>query len=445
MSTRERRNLAIPIGVLLVLTSLVMSGAVLETTVLPEGTFVGTTRRAAALMACRVLLLLAAICLIAKRPRVTSVHIAALAEASVVAGVLSVALLQFAYTPPRIPSGWRSFAPVAERNELGYRGRKISYSSDDFVVLLLGDSQVEAMALPFDAMPERLLESALQGRGRHVRVFSVGTGGYGQDQELLALDEYFRTNRADLVVLWQTQSNDIWNNLFKTHMLNRNPKPTFWLDHEGLLQGPSEQLGESIGDSPFVLTALWRRVFGLSRRDRDWEQTLPEPYSPLTSYGGSVNNTWQERWNANVGFMRDENLATEKSHMAVMLTPRSKRMQYGLDLTRALTLRISETVTAQHGRFVVLQTETNDTAPARDEVYSLNGRYYKVSRDQFYANWEYINRGLAVEVIRVTVKDWRVSAEDGHLNAEATNQAMSLVADRLQACAYQKCRTCCLD
>jgi len=81
----------------------------------------------------------------------------------------------------------------------------------------------------------------------------------------------------------------------------------------------------------------------------------------------------------------------------------------------------------------VLQTETNDTAPARDEVYSLNGRYYKASRDQFYANWEYINRGLAVEIIRVTVKDWRVSAEDGHLNAEATNQAMSLVADRLQA------------
>jgi hypothetical protein len=29
----------------------------------------------------------------------------------------------------------------------------------------------------------------------------------------------------------------------------------------------------------------------------------------------------------NLGRMRDENLATEKSHMAVMLSPRSKRMR----------------------------------------------------------------------------------------------------------------------
>ena len=236
--------------------------------------------------------------------------------------------------------------------------RKIGYSSDDFVVLLLGDSQVEAMALPFDAMPERLLESALQGRGRHVRVFSVGTGGYGQDQELLALEEYFRTNRADLVVLWQTQSNDIWNNLFKTHMLNRTRSLRSGSTLKAFFR-PKRTTGGV--DRRFAIRAdraLEASVRSYATRSR-WEQTLPEPYSPLTSYGGSVNNTWQERWNANVGFMRDENLATEKSHMAVMLTPRSKRMQYRLDLTRALTLRISETVTAQHGRFVVLQTETN--------------------------------------------------------------------------------------
>ena len=96
--------------------------------------------------------------------------------------------------------------------------------------------------------------------------------------------------------------------------------------------------------------------------------------------------------------MRDENLATEKSHLAVMLTPRSKRMQYGLDLTRALTLRISKTVAAQHGRLVVLQTEADGTAPDREEVYRLNDRYYKVSRDQFYSNWAYINRGFDVEL-----------------------------------------------
>ena len=181
------------------------------------------------------------------------------------------------------------------------------------------------------------------------------------------------------------------------------------------------------------MAALWQRAFGLPWRDKRWELHLPEPYVALNRYDGPVRTDWQERWNTNLGRMRDENLDTEKSGLAVWLTPRSKRMQYGLDLTRALTRRIQELVTANHGRLVILQADTQEATPDVDQVYVLNGRYYRVSQRQFVSNWSYVNKGFDTEIVRVTVKDWRVGPEDGHLNAQATDEVMAGLADRMRA------------
>src|SRR6185369_11900812 len=123
-------------------------------------------------------------------------------------------LLQLVLRQSVVRSGWRSPAPPEERNGLGFRGRPIQYTDNDKVVVLLGDSQVEATALSFDAIPERVLESHLDVAPKTARVFTVGTWGYGQDQELLALEEFYKRYRADLVVLWETPANDVWNNVF---------------------------------------------------------------------------------------------------------------------------------------------------------------------------------------------------------------------------------------
>jgi hypothetical protein len=432
LTKRQRRNFAIPIGCFLIALGASVSGTVLEATIFPAGTIVGTTRRAAGLLLGRVLLVAAGAYLLVKRPRITAVHLAALVPGGVLAGIVGAVLLQVAYVPPPIVCGWKAFAPKAEQNQLGYRGRKIAYSPDDYVVVLLGDSQVEAMALPFDEMPELRLESYLDSPARKTRVFSVGTGGYGQDQELLALQEYFQRYRADLVVLWQTPGNDIWNNVFKTHMANRNPKPTFWLDESGNLRGPSEALGQPLGNSPIVAVALWQRAFGLPWRDKSWERHLPEPYVSIDHYDGPVRTDWQERWNTNVGRMRDENLDTEKSHMASLLVPRSKRMQYGLDLTRALTRRIQEVAKANHAGLVNFQVYDPALTPEDDRVYVLNKKYYRVSERQFKENWSYVNSGFDTEMIPITVKPWRVGPEDAHLNMQATDQAMRHLAERLR-------------
>jgi len=124
---------------------------------------------------------------------------------------------------------------------------------------------------------------------------------------------------------------------------------------------------------------------------------------------------------------------TEKSHLVVGLTPRSKRMKYGLDLTRALTERIQELATANRGRLVVFHTDARDLASDGDQVYVLNKKYYRVSKQQFEANWSYVNEGYDAEVIPVRIKEWRVGPENGHLNAPATEQVMAELAARLQS------------
>jgi hypothetical protein len=436
----QRRSFAIHLGWLLVVSALLLSGPMLELAVFPTGTIVGTARRASALMVVRILLACAGAYLLSVRPRITSIHLTAWAVASVTAAAAVAALLQLVYVPPPIVSGWRSFAPASEHNQLGYRGRPIiSYRPDDYVIVLLGDSQVEGYGLGFDAIPERLLESHLFRAGKRTRVVTIGAGGYGQDQELLALQEYFTKHRANLVVLWETPTNDIWNNVFKTHMASRNPKPTFWLDESRRLRGPGETLGEPLANSRIVVVSLLQRAFGLPWRDKSWERRLPEPYVPMRQYEGQVNTEWQDRWNTNLGRMRDEDLDTEKSHLAVMLTPRSKRMQYGLDLTRALIQQIEEVVTANQAHLVVMQVTTGDVVVHQEEgareedetVYVLNGKYYRTSNRQFHKNWQYVNKGFDLQIIPVTVRDWRIGPEDGHLNARAMDEAMAHLADRL--------------
>ena len=185
-----RRNLALHIGVALVIVAVMLSGRLLEATVFPSGTIVGTNRKAGALLSVQAVFAAVGVYLIARRPRVTAVHVTAFVLLGSMTAAAAAALLQLAYLPPRLVSGWKAFAAPAERNQLGFRGQRIDYATEDYVVVLLGDSQVEAMGLPFQSMPERALEAHLQIPNRRTRVFSIGAGAYGTDQEYLAIEQY---------------------------------------------------------------------------------------------------------------------------------------------------------------------------------------------------------------------------------------------------------------
>jgi hypothetical protein len=359
-----------------------------------------------------------------------------LAIASVLAGLLIAELaLRILNKPKPAISGWRAVGVSSkEQNQLGFRGQQIQYTNDDFVIVMLGDSQVEAKACAYEWMPERRLQFYLAESGRKVKVFSVGASGYGQDQELLALREYFDSFRANLVLLWETPVNDIWNNVFPSSMpAAGTPKPTFWLEN-GQLHGPSEQIGQVIREASRVkLIELWRKNIHWSR-DHSWEKYYPPPYKPMTDFHGDVKDDWQQLWNTNDDFRR-EDIATEKSNLATPLTPRSERMQYGLDLTHRLISEI-EKLGAAHGAQLVCFVGDNylsgDDALRGDGVHVLNGRYYRISAAQYWANIDVFNHGFRLLRVPVTVSEWRVGPENPHLNEHANDQVMKGLAKQLE-------------
>ncbi len=354
---------------------------------------------------------------------------------TVISLLIAEAALRLIHKPRVVLSGWRAInANPRENNQLGFRGQRIEYSDDDFVIVLLGDSQVEAVACAYEWMPERRLETYLNSTGRRVRVFSVAASGYGQDQQLLALREYFEKFRANLVVHWQTPKNDIWNNVFPTNMpVDGTPKPTFWLE-AGQLRGPSEGIGQPVSETPRLKLQLLLRRLARWSRDRHWEKLYPPAYRPLTEVRETVKDDWQQLWDKNERNMRAENLDTEKTHLSITLTPRSERMQYGLDLTRQLLQEIERLTRSRGGQFAIF-TAANvpfEEQSIEEGVHVLNGKCYATSKAQYYANLDYLNSGFNFFHIPVTMEPWRVGPDNSHLNEHATDQVMKDLAGRIE-------------
>lgn len=359
----------------------------------------------------------------------------------VVPVVLAEVLLNVIDKPKPATMGWKFSGFNSEKNQLGFRGQKIEYSESDKVVVLLGDSQVEGWGSAYEWMPERRLQTHLHNKlGQSIKVFTVGSAGYGYDQELLALQEYLKEYRADIVILWQTLENDVWNNLFPTHQpWNGTPKPTFWIDEDGSLAGPNGQIGDPLKLSSTRLgTLIHRALGGKNSLDTQWAHSkLPTPYVPMDSFDGEVRKDWQEAWDSKeIGFLVD-NFDEDKNHFCLHLVPRSPRVQYGIDLSRLLMTEMQKEVTKQNGKFLTFQASRFDEViqgkPGEERVYLLNGKYYKTSLDQAIQSMKDINDGFKSIDLPVREKVWRMGPEDSHLNQHAVDLMMQDLAEAISS------------
>jgi len=157
----------------------------------------------------------------------------------------------------------------------------------------------------------------------------------------------------------------------------------------------------------------------------------------MLTYDGLVKQEWQQA--SELGVLRDD-LSTEKGVMPLFLTPRSERMQYGLDLTRRLLHEIESLVSSHNGKFVIFFANDPrlETTSSSEVVQVVDGKYYRSSIDKYKENINYINQDFETYTIPITIEDWQVSPADEHLNEHANDQVMRDLAYRLENLIIQK-------
>ena len=114
--------------------------------------------------------------------------------------------------------------PVAF-NSAGMRDREHAMTKPEgvFRVLVLGDSFMEALQVPFEESFPSLVEHELsQGTGRRVEVVNASVSGWGTDDELTYLTRYGMQWKPDLILVVMTLHNDISDNLREQFHTIRN-------------------------------------------------------------------------------------------------------------------------------------------------------------------------------------------------------------------------------
>ena len=264
--------------------------------------------------------------------------------------------------------------------------------------------------------------------------------GYGQDQQYLALNKYFEKHRADLVLLMFTARNDIENNIFPASGGNDSIKPTFWLEKNGELRGPTEKWLET-ADSWFKLVLLWQYYFGKQlgkSRLEIWEKDiLPAPYRPLNNYQGEVDYSWQEIWTKHPQ-RAYKGLDIERIGPGNKFTPRSERRKYGINLTRKLFSEIKKLTETNNGHFIIFKEkrpwESDNTG--KEKVYYLKGKYYKLSVKQYQDNLNDILDGYEHYRIPLNSEKYKLNSEDFHLSQQAIDKLFKDLSQKISKKKY---------
>ena len=282
----------------------------------------------------------------------------------VVISLLAEFALRLFYNPLNSGWGWndspRKYLADFQNdlpNQLEVRGQNINYEDDDFVILLLGDSQVEAATCSPLNMPERILEKYLSDLlQRKIKVFSLAASGWGQDQQLIALEKYYEKFRSDLVLIWVTPKNDFWENTFpdrNTAQTAGHLKPTFRLV-EGDLSCPFYKSLHYYKNSALLQLFIsgYQNLKGETIEQyilEEWISSLPIPHNNENSDIHYKNNEFVEvdlkifsqkvfeysDYN-NLTVLTYEDFINSRSHFSPYLLNRSERDEYLLSITKRL-------------------------------------------------------------------------------------------------------------
>jgi hypothetical protein len=342
--------------------------------------------------------------------------------------LLGIAALEMAMRyknwPRPIPSGWRVSEAGGPINQFGWRGQPPRRRrTTDFVVVITGGGAVECRVCPNDETLDLMLERALRDHNPDIRVVTLGSSGYAQDQEFLALHEYFTYEHAELVINWASIADDVPANMFRAgHPWPGRPvlKPSFAL-YGTELRGPTEGIGDPIYRSK--LSALLGPWF--VDVDRNWTTLMPKP-DP-----GSVSPPSGAETQMHV----DEPLEQQRGAWSIWLTPRPARVQYGIELTRALLNKSRSLSMLRGARFAVLLTPAPaDRAPAPASMAAPDGAAAAPIALEHNGHWflaDPATRDAAIAEVTDGMDVITLPEEPRNDSPEAARRMMARLADTL--------------
>jgi len=205
-------------------------------------------------------------------------------------------------------------------NAVGMRDREhaVQKPAGVFRVLLLGDSFMEALQVPFDSSFPALLERGLSERtGKRVEVVSAGVSGWGTDDELRYLTQYGLQYQPDLVLVAMTLHNDISDNLRQQwHTVRGGVLVDQVVPPMSPVRYKIVQL-KALLATHFELYQLWRRV----------------------RHGGEIRQIGSQL----------------KSHVVQLFRePTPPAIEQGFDLTGHMLVAIRDTTASIHGRLAIV-------------------------------------------------------------------------------------------
>jgi hypothetical protein len=331
--------------------------------------------------------------------------------------------------------GWNSadiYPDMVPLNQLGFRGQAFNTTQNSKnKVILLGDSQIEANGLPYSFTLENLLQERTK---EEVDIYSIGSGGYGQDQQLLALQLYFQSYTAHHVILWFTPENDVWNNLFPTHWpWNGNPKPSFYLSKDGGLHGPNFEHRYSFRFNTKIhllrILGIMVKTFSLKSLDTKWAKQMPDAnvLKPLKNVDPNA---------LIIPVGQQEALLQEKSHYTIYQEKRSPRMDYGIQLTIQLLDSLQSICHRNGASFSIFYIDNQFVYEMPDKaiVSADNECGLAIDKTQYYNTVEEILAGFKHRHIPL-VSPWRaISLQDRH---HLNHQAQTELADSLNLWIFE--------
>ncbi len=301
------------------------------------------------------------------------------------------------------------FGMTASFNSAGMRDREHGYEKPPgvFRVLVLGDSFMEALQVPFESSLPSLLERALhQQTGKTIEVINAGTSGWGTDDELRYLTSYGLRWKPDLVLVAMTLHNDVSDNLREEwHTL-----------HNGaLVEQPRMQASS-------LRYAIIRFKAFISTRLQ-------------------IYQLWRKVWHG--GELQQVGTDLNRHIIDLCREPTPPRIARGIELTERLLDRIRTVVAAEGGRVVLallpLRVQTSDQLFAQF-VQSANAATQEMKLDKPQQLIGPSAEGLGIPVINLLqpFRQWTADStgalyieSDGHWTEAGHRLATGVVANEL--------------